>query len=80
MSAVLAALLPVFFLIVAGFLLRLWLIRDDAHWIGVERLVYYVMFPALLVETLARADLRRVPVAGVGGARVGAGFVLSIII
>jgi predicted permease len=79
MAAVLAALLPVFFLIVAGFLLRLWLIRDDPHWIGVERLVYYVMFPALLVETLARADLSRVPVAGVGGALFGAVIVMSLI-
>ncbi len=79
MAAVLAALLPVFLLIVAGFLLRLLLIKDEAHWIGVERLVYYVMFPALLVETLARADLSRVPVAGVGGALFGAVIVMSVL-
>jgi malonate transporter and related proteins len=77
MTAVLAALLPVFLLIVAGFLLRQFLIRDDAHWVGVERLVYYVMFPALLIETLARADLARVPVAGVGGALLIAVLVMS---
>lgn len=77
MTAVLAALLPVFLLIVAGFLLRQFLIRDDAHWVGVERLVYYVMFPALLIETLARADLARVPVAGVGGALFVAVLVMS---
>lgn len=77
MAAVVAALLPVFLLIVTGFLLRQLLIRDDAHWVGVERLVYYVMFPALLIETLARADLARVPVAGVGGALLLAVLLMS---
>jgi malonate transporter and related proteins len=66
MSAVFAALLPVFLLIVMGVLLRRWLISDDAHWLGLERLLYYVMFPALLIGTLARADLTKVPVLAVG--------------
>jgi predicted permease len=62
-----AALLPVFLLIVMGFLLRRWLISQDAHWLGLERLLYYVMFPALLIGTMARADLTKVPVLAVGG-------------
>lgn len=68
MLAVAAALLPVFLLIVIGFGLRRILLREEAHWVGLERLVYYVLFPALLIETLARAKLGGVPVAGVGGA------------
>ena len=67
MLAVIAALVPVFLLIVTGFLLHRWLIADDAHWIGLERLLYYVMFPALLIESLSRADLSKVPVLAVGG-------------
>ena len=67
MLAVIAALIPVFLLIVTGFALRRWLIQNDAHWIGLERLLYYVMFPALLVESLSRADLSKVPVLAVGG-------------
>jgi|ERR1043166_1710570 predicted permease len=67
MPAVLAALVPVFVLIVFGFLLRRWLIAEDAHWVGLERLLYYVMFPALLIGTMARADLTQVPVLAVGG-------------
>ena len=67
MQAVLAALVPVFLLIVMGFLLRRWLIGEDAHWLGLERLLYYVMFPALLIGTMARADLTNVPVLAVGG-------------
>jgi len=67
MSAVLGALLPVFLLIVAGFALRRFLIQEDQHWVGLERLLYYVMFPALLIHTMARADLLKVPVLAVGG-------------
>jgi malonate transporter and related proteins len=67
MQAVLAALFPVFLLIVAGWLLRRFLIAEDAHWVGTERILYYVMFPALLIGTLMRADLTKVPVLAVGG-------------
>src|SRR5256884_9816784 len=72
MIAVGAALLPVFLLIITGFLLRRWLIGEDAHWVGLERLLYYVMFPALLIESLARADLSKVPVLAVGGTLLAA--------
>lgn len=68
MAAAFAALLPVFLLIVMGFGLRRYLLKDDAAWIGLERLVYYVLFPALLIETLSRANLASVPIGGVGGA------------
>jgi hypothetical protein len=72
MGAVVAALLPVFLLIVLGFALRRWLIADDTHWVGLERLLYYVMFPALLIGTMARADLTKVPVLAVGGTMLAA--------
>lgn len=68
MLPVAAALLPVFLLIVMGFVFRRVLLKEDAHWLGIEQLVYYVLFPALLFQTLARANLASVPVAGVGGA------------
>ena len=68
MLGVAAALLPVFLLIVIGFGLRRILLKEEVHWVGLERLVYYVLFPALLIQTLARAKLGGVPVAGVGGA------------
>lgn len=68
MGVVLGALAPVFLLIVLGFVLKKSLMRLETQWHGLERLVYYVLFPALLIETLARANLASVPVAGVGGA------------
>ena len=42
--------------------------RPETQWHGLERLTYYVLFPALLIQTLVKADLTKVPVAGVGGA------------
>jgi predicted permease len=77
MQAVLAALFPVFLLIVAGLLLRRFLIAADEHWVGMERLLYYVMFPALLIETLARADLTKVPVLAVGGTLLAAVLIMA---
>jgi len=68
MLTVIASLVPVFLLIALGYGLRRSLLKKDDHWIGLEQLVYYVLFPALLIETLGRADLSTVPVAGVGGA------------
>jgi len=79
MSTVFAALLPVFLLIVLGFVLRRLLLTEEAHWVGCEQLVYYVLFPALLIETLARADLAHVPVVGVGGALLLAVAAVSIL-
>ncbi|MDP1585998.1 MAG: AEC family transporter [Bradyrhizobium sp.] len=68
MALVIAALLPVFLLIVLGFILKRSLLRLETQWHGLERLTYYVLFPVLLVQTLVKADLGTVPVAGVGGA------------
>ena len=68
MALVMAALLPVFLLIVLGFILKRSLLRLETQWHGLERLTYYVLFPVLLVQTLVKADLTTVPVAGVGGA------------
>ena len=67
-TVVIAALLPVFLLIVLGFVLKRTLMRLETQWHGLERLTYYVLFPVLLVQTLVNADLTKVPVAGVGGA------------
>lgn len=68
MIAVATALAPVFLLMAVGLILKMTLVKEDSHWVGLERVVYYVLFPALLVDTLAKADLSRVPVFGVGGA------------
>ena len=45
MAVVVAALLPVFLLIVLGFILKRTLIRPETQWHGLERLTYYVLLP-----------------------------------
>jgi malonate transporter len=78
MGVVIAALLPVFLLIVLGFALKRSLLRLETQWHGLERLTYYVLFPVLLVQTLARADLSKVPIAGVGGALLLSALLMSL--
>src|SRR5882672_4471144 len=79
MAVVIGALLPVFLLIVLGFILKRSLMRLETQWHGLERLTYYVLFPVLLVQTLVKADLTKVPVAGVGGALLLAALFMSLL-
>ena len=79
MAVVIAALLPVFLLIVLGFILKRSLMRLETQWHGLERLTYYVLFPMLLIQTLVKADLSKVPVAGVGGALLISALVMSLV-
>jgi malonate transporter and related proteins len=70
MGPVLASLIPVFLVIVLGWLTRVTGFVADGHWVGLERVTYVVFFPALVINTLAGADLASVPLAGVAGALV----------
>jgi predicted permease len=79
MAVVIAALLPVFLLIVLGFILKRTLIQPETQWHGLERLTYYVLFPVLLVQSLVKADLGKVPVAGVGGALLLSVLLMSLL-
>jgi predicted permease len=53
--------------------------RLETQWHGLERLTYYVLFPMLLIQTLVKADLAKVPVAGVGGALFLSALVMSLL-
>jgi len=79
MAIVVAALLPVFILIVLGLVLKRSLMRLETQWHGLERLTYYVLFPMLLIQTLVKADLSKVPVAGVGGTLLISALVMSLL-
>src|SRR4051812_16861969 len=70
MTAVFNSLLPVFLLIATGYLCRIGGLIEAGSWAGVERLTYFILFPAVIVQTLAQADLSSVPLLGVGGALV----------
>ena len=57
------ALLPVTLLIGLGYALRASSFLPEAGWPPIERMVYFVLFPALLFNELATANLSGVPVA-----------------
>jgi hypothetical protein len=59
---VIEALAPVALLIGLGYALRATGFLPEASWSPVDRLIYYVLFPALLVRELAGADLHGLPV------------------
>lgn len=80
MSSVLASLIPTFLIIATGWLCRATGFVDDKQWAGLERATYVIFFPALIVDTLARADLSSVPVIGVGGALIGAILLMASIV
>jgi malonate transporter len=60
---VIHALLPVAMLIGVGYLLRASGFLPEAAWAPIDRLVYFVLFPALLFKELTAADLTGAPVA-----------------
>jgi predicted permease len=72
MSAILASLIPTFLIIATGWLCRVTNFVSEPQWAGLERVTYVIFFPALIVDTLSRADHSSVPVLGVGGALIGA--------
>ncbi|WP_260987521.1 AEC family transporter [Roseomonas gilardii] len=58
------AFVPAFGLIALGMLLKRRMLRDGAVWAGIERLVFYVLMPALLVSSISSVDLRNLPFGG----------------
>ncbi|MCE2912260.1 MAG: AEC family transporter [Pseudomonadota bacterium] len=73
-------LLPDFLLIAAGCVLCRHTPLDRKVWDGVERLVYFVLFPALLFQAIARNPLQpgtALPLLACGWAVIGSGIALS---
>ena len=77
MLLVISALLPVFMVIVLGYFLRQRAVLDASAWRGLENLCYFVLFPALLVKTLAVADLGSAEIVRFSGALLFAILVMS---
>ena len=68
------ALAPVFLLIALGWLLRARGFPGEAFWPAAERLVYFVLFPALLFLTTATSEL-----AGFGLLPLAAALILALL-
>ncbi len=61
LNIIAAALAPVLALILLGYGLRRGGFLPEITWPGIERLTYFVLFPALLVHTLASQDPGQLP-------------------
>ena len=53
------AILPIFLLIMMGYAMRHYRMMSDAFWNDAEKLVYYVLFPAMLISKMSVADLSK---------------------
>lgn len=66
MYPIISALWPVFALLMLGYLARRSNFPGAEFWPLAERLIYYVLFPTLLVDRLAQADMGAVLLSQVG--------------
>lgn len=64
MMPYLDAFVPAFGLLALGAVLKRWLLPDDAVWAGIERLIFWVLLPALLVAAIGSVQLGELPVLG----------------
>jgi len=73
-------LLPDFALILLGYGLRRGMALGDHFWTGVEKLVYFVLFPALLFNALTKTPLTAtaLPLIGVGVAAMAGAMLLAL--
>lgn len=77
MIAAFESLLPIFLLIGLGFILRRRGIVPEDMWRGIELLGYWVFFPALLTDTMVRADLAELPLTGISSTMISAFIIMS---
>jgi predicted permease len=74
------ALFPDFALILLGYALRRWMPLGDHFWAGLEKLVYFVLFPALLFNAITKTPLSfaAVPLIGTGAAAMACAMALAL--
>lgn len=72
MVDILTALLPIFALILMGFLLRQKRLLAEAFWLPCEQLNYFYLFPILMFSQVAKADLARFQILPLAAAVLGA--------
>lgn len=61
MSHFITALIPVLILIFTGYVLKRVNFLSDDIWAGIEKLTYYIMFPALLVHNIGGQNIHGTP-------------------
>ncbi|RDJ21478.1 AEC family transporter [Bosea caraganae] len=77
MTPIINSLIAIFLVLATGWALKARGFVSPGHWSGVERLTYQVLFPAVVIHTLATADLSKLPVLAMGLALVCAILIVS---
>ena len=75
-------LLPDFALILLGTAIRRWMHLGDRFWSGVEKLVYFILFPALLINAIVKTRLdlgSALPLLATAFAAMAGGMLLGIV-
>lgn len=80
MSPILVSLLPIFLLISLGYGLKRTSFDNDNFWFSLERLIYFVLFPALIIDNLEKADLSSLNIIPMSAALVLATVAISGIV
>jgi hypothetical protein len=74
--SILTSLLPVFLIIICGYILKKSKFPGDEFWPGAERIVYYILFPALLFSSSAGASWESYSVSSMVWAILAALFIM----
>ena len=61
-SILLNGLLPVFGIMLLGFFLKKRVLKEDAHWVPIEKITFVVLIPSFIISTLAGADMSAIDV------------------
>lgn len=77
MLPIVLATAPIFLVIFLGAGLKTWRLLPEGFWAPAERLVYTVLLPALLISTLASADLSGLDVGAMAGAIAAALLIMT---
>lgn len=75
-------LLPDFALILLGAAIRRWMHLGDHFWSGVEKLVYFILFPALLINAIVKTRLdlgAALPLLATAFAAMAGGMLLGLL-
>ncbi|MFT5488886.1 MAG: malonate transporter, partial [Alphaproteobacteria bacterium] len=77
------AILPIFLLIVVGYIFKRTGFLGDGFWAPAEKLVYFVLLPALIIGSITKSDLSTMPVGPMAFALLSMGtcmLVLSLLV
>lgn len=75
--SILSSLLPVFLIIICGYVLKKSKFPGDEFWPGAERIVYYILYPTLLFSSSAGASWEFYSVASMVWAILAALFIMT---